>query len=417
MNSPSDKLHTLFGGPGWSRFVTALREARDSGRAFPASVTVSAPTDAERRRHAALLRRTRPSQASRLRYDLAEISQALAASGLPCEWSEIIETLCGPIPPSSLARLDQDREWAQLWPSLRAEFSPEHFPGQLVWLEKIRRDGVLRKVRDLSSVAATALIRDAARLLCALPVAPEQPLARLAARYFGDSHALDIDRPLASIVLRGLALRVERAAPTCASERRDLWESAGVICDELSAPVLTFNLGLTGDDALARIITAAFSARQPLHLTTRLLWSADWSKITPPACVFICENPAIVALAADALGPRCAPIVCVDGEPKTAAWRLLRSLRDLGTQLRYHGDFDWGGVAIASRVMRETGATPWRFDAHAYRSAARYAGRPLLGTPALTPWSPLLGQHMQTTGLAYDQETLIDDLMPDLETR
>lgn len=416
MNSPSDKLHTLFGDPGWSRFVTALREARDAGRAFPASVTVSAPTDAERRRQAALLRRTRPSQASRLRYDLAEISQALAVSGLPSDWSEIIATLCGPIPPSALARHDQDRAWAQLWPSLRAEFSPEYFPGQLVWLEKIRRDGVLRKLRDLSPVAAAALIRDAARLLCALPVAPEQPLARLAARYFGDSHALDLDRPLANIVLRGLALRAEHPPPARASERRDLWESAGVICDELSAPVLTFNLGLTGDDALAQITTAAFAARQPLHLTTRLLWSADWSKITPPACVFICENPAIVALAADALGSRCAPLVCVDGEPKTATWLLLRSLRDRGTKLRYHGDFDWGGMAIATRVMRETGATPWRFDVTAYQGATRFVGRPLQGIPAQTPWSPLLGQHMQTSGLAYDEETLIDDLIPDLET-
>jgi uncharacterized protein (TIGR02679 family) len=352
-----------------------------------------------------------------LRYDLAELSEALAASGLPTDWSVIVEAVCGPIPPATQARLDQDREWEELWPQLRAEFSPEPFSGQLDWLEKIRRDGVLRKLREQTPLGAAKTVRDAARLLQALPLAAEEPLARVAGRFFGDSHALDLERPLANLVLRGLALRAALPAPARAAERRDLWARAGVICDALSAPVLTFNLGLAGDAELVRITTAASHARQPQHLTTRLLWASDWAKITPPPCVFICENPAIVALAADALGPRCAPLICIDGEPKTAAWLLLRALRDRGVRLHYHGDFDWGGIAIASRVLGETGALPWRFDGTAYQAATRYAGRPLSGAPLETPWSPSLGAQMKTRQLAYDEETLVDELLPDLELK
>ncbi len=418
--SPSDseqhaeRLRAIFGDPGWARFVATLRELRDAGRAPPARFTLPAPTDAERRRHASLLRLAQPSQASRLSYDLAALADALARAGLPTDWGVITESVCGPITTEARARLDQEQAWAQLWPDLQAEFAPERFAGQLAWLEKLRRDGVLRKLLDVSPATAAPLLRDAARLLQALPLSPEQALARVAARFFGDSHALDTDRPLANLVVRGLALRSNILPPTRARERRELWESAGVICDELSAPVLTFNLGLIGDDPLVPLADVARAAGQPLHLSTRLLWSVAWEKLTPPPQVFICENPAIVALAADALGSRCAPLVCVNGEPKTAAWVLLRALRDCGASLHYHGDFDCGGLAIAGRVMREVGALPWRYDAEAYAAAHRHPARPLSGKPVPTPWSPALSADLLATRKAYDEEALADDLLADL---
>jgi hypothetical protein len=40
--------------------------------------------------------------------------------------------------------------------------------------------------------------------------------------------------------------------------------------------------------------------------------------------------------------------------------------RTAGGRLRYHGDFDWAGLAIGNFVMREFGAEPWRFKTTDY---------------------------------------------------
>jgi uncharacterized protein (TIGR02679 family) len=180
--------------------------------------------------------------------------------------------------------------------------------------------------------------------------------------------------------------------------------------------VLTLNLGLSGAPPVVQLCAAAQAAVQPIHLSTRLLISTDWTAISVPERVFVCENPSVVALAADALGPRCAPLVCTDGEPKTAARTLLSNLRKLGAELWYHGDFDWPGVAIAGRMFAEFGARPWRFDAESYGQARHLAGRALLGEPRATPWCESLADHMRRHTRAYDEEALFCQLRADLAT-
>ncbi len=80
----------------------------------------------------------------------------------------------------------------------------------------------------------------------------------------------------------------------------------------------------------------------------------------------ICENPVVTAEAADRLGAAAAPLVCVGGQPGVAAMTLLRNLAENGAKLRYHGDFDWGGLRIGNVVFGRLPVVPWRFDTAAY---------------------------------------------------
>ncbi|MFI7545050.1 DUF2399 domain-containing protein [Actinoplanes sp. NPDC049599] len=61
-----------------------------------------------------------------------------------------------------------------------------------------------------------------------------------------------------------------------------------------------------------------------------------------------------------------APLLCLSGNPASVGSQLLRHLVTAGVPVRYHGDFDWPGVAIAGRVIQQ-GALPWRMaaDGHA----------------------------------------------------
>ena len=120
----------------------------------------------------------------------------------------------------------------------------------------------------------------------------------------------------------------------------------------------------------------------------------------------------MVAAAADRLGAASAPLVCTEGQPRTAARVLPARLAAAGVRLAYHGDFDWGGIQIANAVMRRHGAIPWRFSSAAYRRAR--GGRPLRGEPTAASWDSRLQPAMVALGLAVHEEEVLDLLLKDL---
>jgi uncharacterized protein (TIGR02679 family) len=103
----------------------------------------------------------------------------------------------------------------------------------------------------------------------------------------------------------------------------------------------------------------------------------------------------------------------VNGQFATPALVLLRQLRQAGARLKYHGDFDPGGLAIARRVFHEAGAEPWRYDVADYEAAP--PGVRFTGEPGPTPWSPLLGEALRARGYAVHEEAVFDELASDLE--
>src|ERR1700757_1386584 len=160
-------------------------------------------------------------------------------------------------------------------------------------------------------------------------------------------------------------------------------------------------------------------------LTLRQLRGHD--EPLPAGLVRICENPVVIAAAADELGSRCPPLVCVGGQASAAGWRLLDMLASGGAEFRYHGDFDWGGIRIASAVRQRVGQGqprwhPWRYDRDAYEAVAmavlavRGAARPprLAGEPVATPWDPGLTAAMTRHGVRVEEELSLDTLLADL---
>jgi uncharacterized protein (TIGR02679 family) len=144
--------------------------------------------------------------------------------------------------------------------------------------------------------------------------------------------------------------------------------------------------------------------------------------------VRVCENPVVVAAAADELGNRCPPLVCVGGQPSAAGWRLLDLLADGGAEFRYHGDFDWGGIRIATAVraraiQRQARWQPWRYDRAAYdalaarMSATSSPAAALRGEPVVAPWDPDLATIMAHRGLRIEEELSLDALLADLGTQ
>jgi uncharacterized protein (TIGR02679 family) len=186
-----------------------------------------------------------------------------------------------------------------------------------------------------------------------------------------------------------------------------------MLCDELSAPVLTLNLVAPGDGVTPRALRLHAEAGEPYRLSTRqLLREVPDFAAAGNGTVGVCENPTVLAAAAARLGAASAPLVCTEGQPRTACRLLLDRLVACGLTLAYHGDFDWPGIRIANLIYRRHGFKAWRFSAADYRSES--GSLPLAGAPVETLWDADLTAAMIEAGHAIHEEQVLEILLRDL---
>lgn len=228
------------------------------------------------------------------------------------------------------------------------------------------------------------------------------------AQLLGSAHALGDGTPLCTLALSGVRALTGFPDGSGAQWRRELWASVGLLRDELSSTALTLNL--RGTPALDWMADAG----EPAVLTLRQL--IRHPPLPAPPTVWICENPAVLAAAADTYGADCAPLVCLQGQPSAAALTLLPHLHAHGSALRYHGDFDWEGLRIAAALLRHVPWSPWRYTTAHYRAAvhALPTGPPLTGTRADAPWDPDLAAALEDSGVRVEEEAVLNDLLSDL---
>jgi uncharacterized protein (TIGR02679 family) len=409
------KLHRLLGGEPVAWLVGRARDRLEAGRPLTGTVTLAAATSEQRRAVERLTGRPARSGAS-LSVSLTEIDRILRDSGAAQGGlTEAITRLTGPLRNRNREREDLTAAWDAAFASLDAATDGRDELAR--WRDWLDATGVVRRLAAKPD-QARLLLAQVARVLRRLP-SRGVPIGRLAAECCGDAHALDDGRPVGTLVLsavRALA-GLPFAAEGTADSRRTAWAAVGVHLDELSSQTLC--LGLPGDTrtVLGRTLASYREAGQPAVLTLRQLRCHDGP--LHAARVRICENPVVVAAAADELGAGCQPLVCVGGQPSAAGWRLLELLAVGGAEFGYHGDFDWGGVRIARAVHHTVNWRPWWYDHQAYEAAVS-AAHPLtplsrlVGEPVGTPWDPELAAVMRHRNIRVEEELTLDALLRDL---
>ena len=406
-----DRLRRLLGSDEMRWVVERVHTRLARGQPLTGPISLSSATPGQRRALETLLGR-RPRLGRSLTVSLADIDTVIRRSGIHADGlGAAVAALHGPV----TVRADEHAAMEEAWQRALAPLSAVAAERTMLnpWYELVSARGLVKR-RCGTPEAATPVVEAAARLLRLLPVTGT-PLGQLATVVAGDAHALDHGRAVAAIALSAIRHTwwVGSTDKSPAQQRRALWDCVGVVTDELSSTVLALNLRVHGSAAgLTPILHAAARCGEPMVLTLRQLLRHSVS--FEPGPVFVCENPAVVLAAANALGATCPPLVCIGGQPTAAALRLLAQLDSAGCSLRYHGDFDWGGIRIANLLWSRYSVHPWRFDAGSYVSGAEHGGTTLSGRPAEAAWDPGLSQAIAERGVRVEEEAVLADLLADL---
>jgi len=320
---------------------------------------------------------------------------------------EIISALSGPLAARRAERSRTRALRASIFDVATGHPALARHPILVEWLAWMGARGTLSR---LGTDRAQSLLGQALDVLAALPVEGVS-LPVLAGRVTGSTHALDRGSVLAPLVDRGLAV-IAGVDPIKAS-RRDLWAGYGVSLDTVSSIVTVLNLRPTAG-VLCPILTGAADLGEPLPVTLRMLRDLE-SLDVAGATVSLCENRSVIEAVADELGAQSTPLVCLSGEPTVAGRRLVRLLVAGGARLRYHGDFDFEGIAIGNSVIGPDVA-PWRFRASDYLAAlaATPVHDDLKVTKTEAHWDPGLTEAMRTEHGRIYEEHVLADLIADL---
>lgn len=412
-----DRLQRLLGGEHLASLRQRLRRRFERAPVDKplSQIRVDKLTAGEHAALASLLGRPQRYSES-LGIDLRSVDLALQQAEIAVSLRDALERLDGPIThlAATRARLQA------LWSSVIEGCSD---PGLAGLLAEPAGLGLLKRLAKQHPPTAVELCRRAQAVLRRLP-ANGITRSQLAADVLGDAHALDNGQAVATLVL---AIRRRPASPghndgspstrlvgehdlqQTAERARDIWAAAGVLVNELARPALFLNLPTKGIERGNQGEPSYLSLRSLLRSPP--LWDVSDRK------VYVCENPNLIAIAADRLGSGCAPLVCTDGMPAAAQRTLLRQLVQAGASLHYHGDFDWPGLRIANHMIREHGARPWRLGATDYLTAIRQApsDRPSLrGMQVMASWDEALTTTMAQHRIAIAEEALASELLKDL---
>lgn len=438
-----ERLGRLLGDPELQWLIARVRRRLELGQPLEGSVTLADASAAQRRAAQRLLGR-RPRIGRALSVPLDMVDEMVRRSRVsPDGLAAAVVALTGPVVVRAEANRAQRLAWERAFAPLedliaglaKAEAEADGSGELANWLDQLRRSGVVKRMRP-NPRDARILLERLATVLTALPAGGE-PLGGFAARVAGGAHALDEGEPLATLALGAVRALAGLNAPgpdeSRSESRREAWGSVGLLCDELSSVVLTLGLPGGEETGSGRILQAAQRTGQPVWLTLRQLVRdpPEWMAVSRAApsgsaaaygggfegqMVHICENPVIVALAADRLGEECLPLVCTGGQPGAATMLLLRALVAAGVRLAHHGDFDWGGIRIGNVLHARLPLVPWRFDAETYARIAdsMTSPQPLGGTPVAASWDPRLADAMRRAGRRIEEELVVDELLADL---
>jgi uncharacterized protein (TIGR02679 family) len=414
MNTDLVRLRQLLGAVEADWLRERLRVHVERTGTLPVTVSLRGPTPAQREFIDRLFGRRPSKPSSNLSVKTEQLERLLRDAQLCSGVVAALRLLDGPLRDRKAEAETLERGW-----QATHAFAREQTAGRAwmeAWVEDLISSGVWKRKANGDPQLGLKLIQDALRVVARFPFSGVC-LPELAAGIYGDAHALDRHGSLGLFAVRAAANLGGFDDWQSADGWRECWAAAGVICDELSAPVLTLNLGSHGHGLTDHVLAMHAELGEACSLSLRqLVRHGPTFEHLAGQDVFVCENPTVVAVAVERLGAHCAPLVCTSGHPRGAARLLFRELTKAGAHLRVRADFDIDGLCIAAQILALPGSLPWRMSTSDY--LATQGGPPLRReyVPQIE-WDAQLSSAISQRGVGVHEETMLEALLGDLDTR
>jgi uncharacterized protein (TIGR02679 family) len=403
------KVQRMLGSPELAWLVDRIRSRLERGEPIDGTMTLVGATPAQRKAAARLLGSS-VGRGTSLSVPLPAVAAELWRAAAAPNLVTAVEALGGPVRNLAAERAADLQRWGDALSAARSSWL-SHLAWYRAWLDSLSREGTVTKLirqGHLDAIGqATAVLEqlstdteDGATLTTALAEAAT-----------GDKRALSDGGPVASLVLRALAIREGTQPPASRDAEQALWSSAGIVSDDLASQVLVLNLRASGDP-VGRWLGEAADTGQPFRLTLRQLTATS---VLPLALdIYVCSSSALIRAAADKLGANCPALVCTEGAPSVACTRLLQAAASSGSSVQWHADFSWAGLRSTASAVRRLQAQPWRMAASDYQAALSGGGRPLTGAAEPSLWDPRLSELMRVTGRVIAEEQVVPELLAEL---
>ncbi len=382
------------------------------------TVTLSLGREAREALAGLLGLRRLPSQVE-VRVQLAELDAALRRSRYGVSLAQVLEADGGAVVSDRERAEAAKAQWQRHLEELATAVAPAR-----QWIATLGGEGpvsrLYRRAYRADPHRATAAALAVARAVAHLP-ADGELLAVFAARVTSDPHAFDPQ----TLAGRLLLLTLQETGHPLPKDLRPgearalLLQQAGLDVDGVSSTVLVANPGSGSHAVLTAMAEAGGGWPVPLAELARLsrLPARD-------GVAHVVENPAVFEwlvrkVAAWEVGRR-PTLIATGGFLSAAALLALDLMAVDGTRLRYGGDFDRAGLAIAGQLLeRYPGMELWRMSPADYASAVR-EGTPRFGDGdrqwLATVEGPLAptARAMAERGIPAYQENLLEQLLGDL---
>ena len=244
-------------------------------------------------------------------------------------------------------------------------------------------------------------------------------LAVFSAQSTTDPHALDSDTLCGQLFLHLLSMKQSRPYPVGAEQRDETYFENGILCDSISSTVTEIGLILMEPQA-EHPSFREFRRRKECCTLSLTNLSRIVSAESPTKKAYLIENQMLFSQLCDHVGAFHSPLICTSGQLQVAVLRLLDMLAASGTTLFYAGDFDGGGISIATRLLARypDNLQLWHMAKEDYmlcksEVSLSEGSRALLKSAEGTILEPV-ADFVQTAGYAGYQELLLDRLLPDL---
>ena len=313
--------------------------------------------------------------------------------------------LATPAPRRKHARLDRGTYRRQLLVSAVTSW-PEPWVNE--WVDRVAASEI--RLDNASQVAKCA---GDARRVSDLLDSNEGIMASkadVAARLFGDAHALD-----SGMLYRFVYFALQSRLGQYHLSKSELWEKAGIKGNYLCDPALTWGIPVTDRTPMGELIRSANQSNLPLYVTQYALTRGSL-EVPPGTKVLAVENPRLVEAAAERNLPIC--LISANGTPGSAFKSLISQLLRSGAEVRFHTDFDTGGFYIG-KSLHSKGCKPWRMTHRDYIEIIEWAKKEGIALPLQVdprpcpplPWDPMFRSVYQTYRKVVHQELILNDIL------